>query len=60
MQTPTFPIPADRMPSRSIVLKGVGPAMHVTSNKPSKMLIVSKSRTQSIKTNGHTDIQFAA
>lgn len=56
----TFPIPADRVPSRSIVLKGIGPAMHIVSDKPSKMLIVSKARTQSIKTIGNTDIKFAA
>ncbi len=56
----TFPIPADRAPVRTIVLKGVGPAMHITSDKPSTMLIVSKSRTQSIKTTGTTNIKFAA
>jgi hypothetical protein len=55
-----FTIPADRA-NHTLVLRGTGPALHVKAAQPSKMFVVTKSRTQAINfKNGATNVRFAA
>ena len=54
-----FILPSDRR-ANQIVLRGTGPALHIKTNDKSSMLIVTKSKAQTVKLKGTTDIKFAA
>lgn len=61
METQTSPLDATTSPTdRALVIRGLGPAMHIKTDKPSRMLIVTKSRAKSLTLTGHTNIKFAA
>lgn len=57
MNTLTFPV----KPSlTNVVLNGEGPTLHVSTASPSRILVVTKSKTQPVNLSGSTNIKFAA
>lgn len=57
MKTLTFPT---KTPMTNVVLNGEGPTLHVSTVSPSRILVVTKSKTQPVKLTGMTNIKFAA
>lgn len=57
MNTLIFPVKTDQT---RVVLSGNGPALHVSTASPSRILVVTKSKTQPVPVKGYTDINFAA
>jgi len=57
VDTLVFPV---KQPETRVVLSGTGPALHVSTASPARILIVSKSKTQPVPLKGLTDISFAA
>lgn len=57
MNTLTFPI---KPTETSVILNGEGPTLHVSTASPSRILVVTKSKTQPVSLMGNTNIKFAA
>lgn len=57
MNTLIFPV---KQPETRVVLSGTGPALHVNTASPARILVVSKSKTQPVALKGLTNINFAA
>jgi hypothetical protein len=57
VNTLIFPV---KQTETHVVLSGTGPALHVSTASPARILVVSKSKTQPVTLNGLTNIKFAA